>query len=64
MEHPDFVRRLMAIRSMQEWNVLARQVKSENGGQYPDWWFPRIIESGFADAILAEFGGSARITAG
>ena len=62
MEHPEFVRKLIRITSAREWNDLARQVKRENGGQYPDWWFPKIIQSGFADQILAEFGASTKIT--
>ena len=61
MEHPEFVKRLLKINSLEEWNTLARQVKAENGGYYPEWWFPKIIQSGFADQILAEFGGSTKI---
>jgi len=63
MEHKEFVKRLLEISSRDEWNILARQVKAENGGQYPDWWYPKIIQSGFADAILSEFGASTTMTA-
>ena len=62
MTHQECMHKIIRIRSVAEWTKLARQVKAENGGQYPEWWFPKIIQSGFADAILSDLGGSTEMT--
>ena len=64
MEHKECVAELLKVYSIDDWNKLAKRVKAENGGQYPEWWYPKIIASGLADGILREFGASTEIKCG
>jgi hypothetical protein len=61
MTHPEFVAEANRILSPGEWRTLCDRLKAENNGFYPTWWFPKIIQSGFADMILRNCGSDAEI---
>ena len=42
--------------STAQWNANAQRVKRECGGDYPEFWYPAIMQSGLAKRVLAKFG--------
>lgn len=45
--------------SRDDWNKRVDEVKAANGG-YPDFWYPKIIQSGLCDRVMGA--GSSTIT--
>ena len=50
--------RLQICRSTEQWEAVCRSVRLADPtgmGQYPEWWFAEVIESGLGDSKAAEF---------
>jgi hypothetical protein len=50
------VAHMEAATSDNDWNARAKAVKKANGGQYPDFWYPAMIQSKRMDKITAKWG--------
>lgn len=53
---------LAGCTSSREWGAVCDDVKRENNGGYPGWWFPTMIQSGVIDDAAVRFGGRPGIT--
>lgn len=53
---------LRACGSEEEWNATCDKIKKTRGGQYPNDWWPKIVQSGMMRSIVSKFGGSDKIT--
>lgn len=51
---------LKSSTNADEWNENCDKIKSENAGNYPEWWWSEVILSGLIVSTLGE--GSDKIT--
>lgn len=57
----EWLEKLAATKSSSEWNRVCDQVKAAHGGEYPDWWWAAVMQSGLAAQTQAKWpGGPAR----
>lgn len=50
--------RLEICRNEDQWEKVCRSVRLADPtgmGQYPDWWYAEVVESGLGDKKVAEF---------
>lgn len=64
MEKEKAVELLKSCNTSAEWNVAADKIKDANGGDYPDWWFPEVVQSGLMDDVLGEGASTLKFVSG
>ena len=57
MNREQVVALMEGSKSEAEWNANCDKVK-EACGDYPDFWFPAILQSGLAKRVAAKWGGT------
>lgn len=53
--------RLKACTSEQEWNDTCSVIKKARNGNFPDDWWPKVMQSGLAESVAKTWGGTAEL---
>ena len=61
MNEQEVVALMESSTSENEWNANCDKVKRAHGGQYPEFWFTAIVQSGVLQRTSAKWGGTGEI---
>lgn len=56
MSEQEGVALMETSKNSEEWNANCSAVRRACGGQYPEWWFRAIVQSGLSARVTARWG--------
>jgi hypothetical protein len=63
MTKQEALNKLKASKNHDEWNQTVDAVKAANNGQYPDWWFPEVIQTNLANKTFGPGADGIKVSA-